>query len=76
MGRDPLCPPTPDSRGNPGAVLCKNQKIVTVETIPLPLMLPVASSHVSLTAAPARNVRRRFSKGLAWSGAWWIFGYS
>jgi hypothetical protein len=26
MGRDPLCPPTPDSRGNPGAVLCKNQK--------------------------------------------------
>ena len=33
MGRDPSCPPGPDSRGNPGAVLYETQKVATVEVI-------------------------------------------
>jgi hypothetical protein len=31
MGRDPFCPPAPDHRGDPGAVLYETQKVVTVE---------------------------------------------
>lgn len=31
MGRDPCCPPAPNSRGNPGAVLYETQKVVLVE---------------------------------------------
>jgi hypothetical protein len=66
MGKDPSCPPPPDSRGNPGAVLYEIENVV-LKSMPmsnrqiLPWKLAKGPAEHSLTQLSASINRAKHS---------------